>query len=216
MAAGLGVESTPAGALKISKEASWLEFNLESDQANSAEGGMLKGNLLLKNNNLYLPVEITGKYFGFTINFIKKVSTSEVFNEFPIKRASYSAVQKEKNDYVAVTSNAGAPVQTASEKKPEKAKKIVYLTFNDGPTGETPKILDILKKKQAKATIFMLEPQMKQYKDQVKRLVEEGHYPALHSVSHDKNKLYGGSPKNMAAEMERTRQTLLKITGVDS
>lgn len=92
----------------------------------------------------------------------------------------------------------------------------VYLTFDDGPNQEMDEILDILKEKNIKATFFMIEPQIKNYSDVVKRLVNEGHFPALHSVTHDKSKLYEGDPLNVAIEMEQTRKTLHQVTGVDS
>jgi peptidoglycan-N-acetylglucosamine deacetylase len=204
-AAGLGIEVEPGeSSVKLKRANSWLVINRDSNEATTAEGTSLQGKLLVKNNNIYIPVVPAGEYFKFTIIFKEKLTRIKEFNEFPMERVTSSVTM------------ASSPVKAASEKKAAKAKKVVYLTFDDGPTADTPKILEILKQKKARATFFMLEPQMRQYKDQVKRLVEEGHYPALHSVTHDKNKLYGGSPGNVAAEMEKTRQTLLKITGVDS
>ena len=43
-------------------------------------------------------------------------------------------------------------------------EKVIFLTFDDGPDRtNTPKILDILKKYNAKATFFMLESNMRNY-----------------------------------------------------
>jgi peptidoglycan-N-acetylglucosamine deacetylase len=92
----------------------------------------------------------------------------------------------------------------------------VYLTFDDGPNEEMNEILDILKEKKVKATFFLIEPQIKQFPKAVMRLVQEGHYPALHSVTHDKMKLYEGDPLNVANEMEQTRVSLLEVSGIDS
>jgi peptidoglycan/xylan/chitin deacetylase (PgdA/CDA1 family) len=97
-----------------------------------------------------------------------------------------------------------------------KARKVVYLTFDDGPNKYTPKILDILKKKRAQATFFMIEGNIKRNPKIVNRLIKEGHYPGLHSVSHSARKLYRGSPKNVANEMEKTRQTLLRVSKFNS
>lgn len=201
-AAGLGLEMEPGGAeVKLKKGDSWLVFHRENMEVATAEGTSIQGRLLIQNHNIYIPVTLVENYFGLRIKFIEKLTYGE---EPPMKRITGSLKM------------ANSKVESATEKKTDKTKKIAYLTFDDGPTGDTPKILDILKQKQAKATFFMLEPQMRKYQDQVKRLVEDGHYPALHSVSHDKNKLYGGSPGNVAAEMEKTRKTLLNISGVDS
>ncbi|WML24849.1 polysaccharide deacetylase family protein [Neobacillus sp. OS1-33] len=94
--------------------------------------------------------------------------------------------------------------------------KIVYLTFDDGPNRYTPKILDILKKKKAHATFFLIEGNIKRNPKTVQRMIKEGNYPALHSVSHDVHKLYRGSSNNVAIEMEKTRQTLLRVSKFNS
>jgi peptidoglycan/xylan/chitin deacetylase (PgdA/CDA1 family) len=103
----------------------------------------------------------------------------------------------------------------AAESKAETSK-VVYLTFDDGPNKYTPKILDILKKKKAQATFFMIEGNIKRNPKIVNRMIQEGHYPGLHSVSHNARKLYRGSPKNVANEMEKTRQTLLRVSKFNS
>lgn len=100
-------------------------------------------------------------------------------------------------------------------KKQPNFKKVAYLTFDDGPNHLTLEILDILKKYNVKATFFMLEPNIRRNDNIVQRMVKEGHYPALHSVSHNVNKLYKGNPINVALEMEKTRKTLEQITGLD-
>lgn len=77
-------------------------------------------------------------------------------------------------------------------------------------------ILDILKTKKVKSTFFLVEPNMREYPQAVLRLIEEGHYPALHSVTHDKRMLYEGNPLNVAEEMRHTQKTLYELTGVTS
>lgn len=74
-------------------------------------------------------------------------------------------------------------------------RKVAYLTFDDGPSKYSNDMLDLLDKNGIKATFFMLGDNMRTYPDAVKRIVEDGHYPGLHSMSHDYNKLYksGGS-----------------------
>lgn len=49
-----------------------------------------------------------------------------------------------------------APPQPAPE-----PDKIAYLTFDDGPNGYTPQVLDILAAHGAQATFFMLKPQFR-------------------------------------------------------
>ncbi|MCD7034263.1 polysaccharide deacetylase [Metabacillus sp. GX 13764] len=93
--------------------------------------------------------------------------------------------------------------------------KVAYLTIDDGPSKYTGQILDILKKKNAKATFFAIEPNIRAYKTNMIRVNREGHYIGLHSVSHNATKLYKGSSQNVAREMEITRKTLRSVVGVN-
>lgn len=70
-------------------------------------------------------------------------------------------------------------------KKYDKSKNgYVYLTFDDGPTFDiTPKILDILKEENIKATFFVIN-YTKDKEPLIKRIVEEGHSIGIHGNSH--------------------------------
>ncbi|MFC3071396.1 glycosyltransferase [Phenylobacterium soli] len=62
---------------------------------------------------------------------------------------------------------------------------LVALTFDDGPDGRwTPQILDILKKKHAPATFFVIGKNMQRFPDLVEREVNEGHDVGGHSWTH--------------------------------
>ncbi|MCJ8013704.1 N-acetylmuramoyl-L-alanine amidase [Paenibacillus sp. KQZ6P-2] len=66
-----------------------------------------------------------------------------------------------------------------------KDGKQVALTFDDGPDSNiTPKILDILKENNIKATFFILGNRAKAHPDIVRRIVQEGHAIGNHSWSH--------------------------------
>ena len=64
-------------------------------------------------------------------------------------------------------------------------EKVMYLTFDEGyEEGYTPKILDILKENNVKATFFITSYYLKSEPDLVKRMIAEGHIVANHSVNH--------------------------------
>lgn len=77
--------------------------------------------------------------------------------------------------------------------------KRVFLTFDDGPSPVTSKILDILKQENVKATFFILGSNVDSRKDVVKRMYEEGHYLANHGYSHTYSKIYS-SPQSVLDE----------------
>ena len=67
--------------------------------------------------------------------------------------------------------------------RPE-GKKVIALTFDDGPSIYSDKILDILKQNKVKATFFELGEQSLEFPKVEQRIVREGHQIASHSVSH--------------------------------
>lgn len=63
--------------------------------------------------------------------------------------------------------------------------KVLYLTFDCGfENGNTPAILDALKKHKAKATFFIVGNYLSTSPELVKRMVEEGHTVGNHSFHH--------------------------------
>jgi len=70
------------------------------------------------------------------------------------------------------------------------ADKTVYLTFDDGPTGLTPRVLDILKDQGTRATFFVVYRDSSDADELYKRIVDEGHTLAIHSATHDYKKIY--------------------------
>lgn len=91
--------------------------------------------------------------------------------------------------------------------------KICYLTFDDGPTKEvTPKVLDVLKEYNVKATFFMLGTMLEANPDIAKRAYEEGHLLANHSYSHKYKELYA-SEESFLAEIKKVEGLIQNITG---
>ena len=93
-------------------------------------------------------------------------------------------------------------------------KKIIYLTFDDGPAGKvTTNVLDILKQESVPATFFLIGSQIKGQEDLVKRMYNEGHALGLHSMSHNRNILYH-SNEEFLKEMLDTQQIINSIVGI--
>lgn len=72
-----------------------------------------------------------------------------------------------------------------------KGEKICYLTFDDGPSKNTIKILDILKQYDAKATFFVIGNCIcEENRAILERIVEDGHAIGLHANNHVYEKFY--------------------------
>ena len=95
------------------------------------------------------------------------------------------------------------------------AGSIVYLTFDDGPSYNTVKILDLLKEYHCHATFFIVGQNIPGNEDILKRMVKEGHTLAVHTYTHD----YAGIYKSEAAfwaDNQKTRDLIKKVTGVEA
>ena len=73
----------------------------------------------------------------------------------------------------------------------DTARKVLYLTFDAGyENGCTAKILDVLKKHQVPAAFFLVGNYIEKNADLVRRMVDEGHTVANHTMHHyDMSKL---------------------------
>ncbi len=64
-------------------------------------------------------------------------------------------------------------------------KKYVYLTFDEGyEAGYTPRILQVLKQNNVKATFFLTAHYINTQEELVKEMIEEGHIVGNHTVNH--------------------------------
>lgn len=88
----------------------------------------------------------------------------------------------------------------------------VYLTFDDGPSANTDRILDILNQYGVKATFFVVGKEG--YADQYRRIVEDGHTLAMHSYSHKYSEIYA-SLDAYKADLTKLHDFLYELTGED-
>lgn len=101
-------------------------------------------------------------------------------------------------------------------------KKVVYLTFDDGPSEKvTPAILDILKEKNVKATFFVIGHAFDKsdtLKVVLKREAKEGHAIGNHTYSHDYKYLFPNNTVNVdnfMSDIEKTNKALKEVLGDD-
>ncbi len=90
-------------------------------------------------------------------------------------------------------------------------EKVCYITFDDGPTLNTPVILETLEKYGAKATFFVLEERIVQYPDFIKQIYHSKNAIGLHGVSHSEA-IYS-SPTAPLEEMKRAGKSLERVIG---
>lgn len=102
----------------------------------------------------------------------------------------------------------------ADEKYECENKKVIYLTFDDGPSGKiTSNVLDILKEENVPATFFLIGEQIKGQEKLIQRMYDEGHSLGLHSMTHKKGSLYC-SDENFLKEMLEVQDIINSIIDV--
>ncbi len=90
--------------------------------------------------------------------------------------------------------------------------KTVYLTFDDGPSPYTSKILDILDEYGVKATFFVMNGR---YNSKMKDIVDRGHAIGLHTYSHNYSKVYA-SDEAYFNDLQKISEVVKKETGAET
>lgn len=167
-------------------------------------------------------------------------STTSYFNDVSAKSGSFSNASVAQPSSVPLTSiPSGSQCSASNNKKtsdkssahpsnsvPEvknkapqinykapRSQKVAYLTFDDGPSNLTPKILDVLKSKNIKATFFVIGKDDSQSNEMLRRMVREGHTIGVHSWSHKYQVIYS-SESGFLNDFNMLRNHIYKVTGV--
>ncbi|MDD3341062.1 MAG: polysaccharide deacetylase family protein [Bacilli bacterium] len=90
-------------------------------------------------------------------------------------------------------------------------KKLMAITFDDGPSHNTAYLLDELKKRDARVTFFVLGNRASQFTEEVRREYSEGHLVGSHTYSH--LNLVKLPEEVITSEITRASEEIEKITG---
>lgn len=110
----------------------------------------------------------------------------------------------------------GGPVIDLSGAEPRTMRmpaKTIALTFDDGPDPKwTPKLLDVLKKHNAKATFFVVGARVAEHPEIVRRMLREGHEVGSHTFSHAD--MGTAVPRREQLELSLTERALAGAAGI--
>jgi len=155
---------------------------------------------------LFIPIRYLGESTGFKVDYLSNIFTARLYSDTHphLSHAAYAnTVTKEQQP----KSN---PKPTPTSDQP-----VVYLTFDDGPNRYTSENLSILKEYNVKGTFFFIGSQINYYQSLTKQTHKEGHYLGLHSMTHDRYKLYA-STKAFMGEMQTEFNLIKNLTGHSS
>lgn len=89
--------------------------------------------------------------------------------------------------------------------------KVVYLTFDDGPSKYTQQLLDVLEKYNVKATFFTVG--CGGYSDMIAKEAAAGHTVGIHSATHDYDRIYA-SEEAYFSDLYQQQELIYSKTGV--
>lgn len=139
------------------------------------------------------------------------------------KEASDSKEETESADQIRLSAKNAGQVSAGTNqvnqiKKAEKQEETeekehkVYLTFDDGPSKNTKKILDILDRYHLKATFFVTGREDKQSLKLYREIAKRGHTIGMHSYTHKYDEIYD-SVKDFEKDLDWIQNTILDATG---
>ncbi|MBR3684465.1 MAG: polysaccharide deacetylase [Clostridium sp.] len=139
-----------------------------------------------------------------------KEPSSEKPSEEPMEEQIDMPVEPEEPE--ASVGEKEPVVSEVEDNKEEIAVRKVYFTFDDGPSENTDKILDVLAEYDVKATFFVIGKTKDYYIPMYQRIVEEGHSLGMHSFSHEYTDIYE-SVENFRQDLHKIQDYLYDVTG---
>ena len=92
-------------------------------------------------------------------------------------------------------------------------ERVVWLTIDDGPSQDTPALLDLLDRHGAKATFFLVGERALAQPLAVQAIRDRGHGIGNHSASHPDTRFWRLGPGALEDEISRSQSLLTAITG---
>ncbi|NNE92188.1 MAG: polysaccharide deacetylase family protein [Verrucomicrobiales bacterium] len=107
----------------------------------------------------------------------------------------------------------GIPGLRDTYTKVKTDRKVIAITFDDGPHKDnTPRLLDILKERNIKATFYVVGDMVKYNPHILRRTVEEGHEIGNHTVTH--GTLSRMSNFGVRKELANAHKAIVEVTGI--
>jgi peptidoglycan/xylan/chitin deacetylase (PgdA/CDA1 family) len=106
-----------------------------------------------------------------------------------------------------------SPLYTPVLNRLPGARPQVWLTIDDGPSDDTPAMLDLLDRHQARATFFLVGRNAQARPELVREIRRRGHGIGNHSHSHPQAWFWALGPQRMAAEIDTAQRALTEAGG---
>lgn len=182
------------------------------------------GNYTMKDANLTLvkdtqkpviQVKKISVYTNAKPNYKSYIKVRDNLDAKPSIKIDSSKVNTKKEGtyklYITATDRSKNTSKKTAKVTVKEPSKVVYLTFDDGPSENTDKILKILKKYDAKATFFVTGNNQK-YNSSITKAYKQGNTIALHTYSHDYATLYASTDAYFE-DLQKVSDMVKQLTG---
>lgn len=194
--------------ITITKNNTSITYNLLTNETTVNQTVIMDNAVQMIDDVPYISIRFLGESTGFKVDYLSTILTARLYSD---KHPHLSA-----SEFILKVKTAKQPVP-APKPKPSvpTGKPVVYLTFDDGPNRYTSEHLRILKEYKVKGTFFFVGNQISSYKSLTKQAFSEGHYIGLHSMTHDRQKVYR-TPQAFIEEMNKVNSLIKNLTGLTS
>ena len=180
-----------------------------------------KVNVITESTKLYEPKNASSEGTAVSVETIKIIQENELdadtLDDTEVISDTDSAEEDVKptdeRDSSDDSSEVEISLQDVNDNSNGIALKRVYLTFDDGPSSNTSKILDILNEYNVKGTFFVVGRLSDTTTPMYKRIVDEGHSIGMHSYTHKYNEVYR-SVDSFVYDVEKIQSLIYEQTGV--
>ncbi len=156
------------------------EFHIEKEQDNSSQP-TINVNVETNNKSVIKP----------TFNIVEKQNNDKSTYDYVISQPDTSVSNEIYNDNVVNSEQFLNNKNTTSNKEKTvvkeeivKEKKLVAITFDDGPSKYTSELVDILEENEVNATFFVIGSNISKYEDSVVKAYKAGNEIGIHTYSH--------------------------------
>lgn len=154
-------------------------------------------------------------------NISKTIEEYKVYKQYEaqVESINHQAEEKIKAEEAKKEKERQEKLPNLTEAGKENISKIyhsdtkrAFLTFDDGPSSVTSKILDTLKQENIKASFFVLGSNVEARPEMVKRMYDEGHFIGIHGTSHVYSQIYQ-SPQSVLDEYNMCNEKIKNALG---
>ena len=190
----------------ITKDGKKILLDLSLRSLFTDEGIIITDCVYINHNQIMVPFKFIAEFFGYEVDYLSRgpIAIAKDGKNQSNDNELYTYLQK---DLVKEKKRILLEIQKREREELRLSYKIAYITFDDGPSIYTEKLLDILNDYQAKATFFMLSDRIKTHPEVVKRMIREGNGLGLHGVTHNVKRIYQSS-EILVSEMDECNNSL--------